>query len=143
MIKSTFLLYYRELKISDFRLEILWGRHYVKVLAKLTDFRYLYLRYVCVYFKARNSPRSLKISLLFLFYFSPVFLRYLKKILFTFFLLQFFFYSLLSFEQSVVKHNLMLFLFSSLALSITLCTISSETNIPSWFKKLPLLCLSL
>lgn len=31
-----------------------------------------------MYFKARNS-RSLKINLLFLFYFSPVFLRYLKK----------------------------------------------------------------
>lgn len=70
------------------------------VLAKMTDFCYIYLNYMCMYFKARNSPRSLKINLLFLFYFSPVSFRYLKKILFIFFLLQFFFYSLLSFEHS-------------------------------------------
>lgn len=143
MIKSTFLLYYQKLKIIDFRLKILWGRHYVKVLAKITDFRYIYLNYMCMYFKARNSPRSLKTNLLFLFYFPLCSSDTLTKILFTFFLLQFFFYSLLSFEQWVLKHNLMLFLFSSLPLSITLCTISKETNFPSWFKKLPLLCLSL
>lgn len=141
MIKSALLLYYQELKIIDFWLNILWGRQYV--LAKMTDFRYIYLNYMCMYFKARNSPRSLKINY---FYFifplcSSDTLK--KKFLFIFFLLQFFFYSLLSFEHSVLKHDLLLFLFSSLPLSITLCTISSETDFPSWFKKLPLLCLSL
>ena len=77
MIKPTFLLYYQQLKIIDFWLNILWGRQYV--LAKMTDFCYIYLNSMCMYFKARDSPRSLKINLLFLFYFSPVFLRYLKK----------------------------------------------------------------
>lgn len=50
----------------------------------MTDFCYIYLNYMCMYFKARNSPRSLKINLLFLFYFSPVFLRYLKKKFYSF-----------------------------------------------------------